>query len=128
VATTYLRRNRLLLLLLLLLLRRRIRRSARRVPVQQMQQWRSTLPLTSRALLHRSCLVITMTVTTSTMARLAAGLATMTVRTGRFGITNAMDQLRRENGVNGFVVNGERFDLGTPLHFLETSKNFSTRT
>jgi UTP-glucose-1-phosphate uridylyltransferase/mevalonate kinase len=47
---------------------------------------------------------------------------------GRFGITNAMDQLRRENGVNGFVVNGERFDLGTPLHFLETSKNFSTRT
>jgi UTP--glucose-1-phosphate uridylyltransferase len=45
---------------------------------------------------------------------------------GNFGITEAMDELRREDGVSGFVVQGERFDLGTPAHLKQTGMSYTS--
>ena len=46
---------------------------------------------------------------------------------GNFGITEAIDQLRRERGVNGFVVQGERFDLGTPELLKATGTSYTSK-
>jgi UTP--glucose-1-phosphate uridylyltransferase len=43
---------------------------------------------------------------------------------GEFQLTPALDQLRQEQGFVGLVVDGMRFDLGLPEHYLETLRNF----
>ena len=39
---------------------------------------------------------------------------------GEFQLTSALERLRRENGCQGLIVNGRRFDIGLPLSYLET--------
>ncbi len=43
---------------------------------------------------------------------------------GEFQLTPALDQLRQEQGAIGLMVDGQRFDLGLPEHYLETLSNF----
>lgn len=44
---------------------------------------------------------------------------------GEFQLTSALDRVRREDGFMGLVVDGQRFDIGLPEHYLETLKGFS---
>jgi UTP-glucose-1-phosphate uridylyltransferase len=46
-------------------------------------------------------------------------------RRGGFQLTPALDRLRREDGILGQVVDGQRFDIGMPEHYLETLRAFS---
>jgi UTP-glucose-1-phosphate uridylyltransferase/mevalonate kinase len=46
-------------------------------------------------------------------------------RWGGFELTPALDRLRREDGILGQVVDGQRFDIGMPEHYLETLRTFS---
>jgi UTP-glucose-1-phosphate uridylyltransferase len=43
---------------------------------------------------------------------------------GEFQLTSALDQLRQEDGFQGLVVDGRRYDIGLPDHYLETLKAF----
>lgn len=43
---------------------------------------------------------------------------------GEFQLTSALDSLRQEDGFQGWVVNGERFDIGLPDYYLETLNNY----
>jgi UTP-glucose-1-phosphate uridylyltransferase len=43
---------------------------------------------------------------------------------GEFQLTNALDQLRQEQGFHGLVMDGKRFDIGLPQHYLETLRTF----
>lgn len=45
---------------------------------------------------------------------------------GEFQLTSALDQLRQEDGFQGLVVDGRRYDIGLPEHYLETLKTFRT--
>ena len=45
---------------------------------------------------------------------------------GEFQLTSALDRLRREHGFLGLVMDGQRFDIGLPWHYLETLRAFST--
>jgi UTP--glucose-1-phosphate uridylyltransferase len=38
---------------------------------------------------------------------------------GEFQLTSCLDRLRREEGMSGYVVRGERFDIGTPGSYRE---------
>eukprot|EP01065_Artemidia_motanka_P005417 TRINITY_DN12612_c0_g1_i2.p1 TRINITY_DN12612_c0_g1~~TRINITY_DN12612_c0_g1_i2.p1 ORF type:complete len:680 (+),score=217.13 TRINITY_DN12612_c0_g1_i2:78-2042(+) len=38
--------------------------------------------------------------------------------------TKVLDELRREQGVSGIVVSGERFDIGDPEAYLQTTRTF----
>ncbi len=44
---------------------------------------------------------------------------------GEFQLTSALDRLRQEDGFQGLVIDGQRFDIGLPEHYLETLAKFS---
>jgi UTP-glucose-1-phosphate uridylyltransferase len=44
---------------------------------------------------------------------------------GEFQLTSALDRLRQEEGFLGLVVEGQRYDMGIPEHYLETLRSFS---
>jgi len=44
---------------------------------------------------------------------------------GEFQLTSALDRLRQEDGFQGLVVEGRRFDIGLPEHYLDTLATFS---
>jgi UTP-glucose-1-phosphate uridylyltransferase/mevalonate kinase len=44
---------------------------------------------------------------------------------GGFPLTPALDRLRREDGLLGLVIDGQRFDIGMPEHYLETLRAFN---
>jgi UTP-glucose-1-phosphate uridylyltransferase/mevalonate kinase len=43
---------------------------------------------------------------------------------GEFQLTSALDRLRQEDGFQGLIVTGRRFDIGLPEHYLETLRTF----
>lgn len=43
---------------------------------------------------------------------------------GEFQLTSALDRLRQEDGFLGVIVDGRRYDIGLPEHYLETLKTF----
>jgi len=43
---------------------------------------------------------------------------------GEFWLTGAMDRLRQEDGFMGLIIDGQRFDIGLPEHYLETLARF----
>jgi len=43
---------------------------------------------------------------------------------GEFQLTSALDRLRQEDGFHGLIVDGRRFDIGLPDHYLETLQAF----
>jgi UTP--glucose-1-phosphate uridylyltransferase len=43
---------------------------------------------------------------------------------GEFQFTTALDRLRQEDGLLGLIMGGKRFDIGLPIHFLETVQSF----
>jgi len=43
---------------------------------------------------------------------------------GEFQLTSALDRLRQEDGFLGLVVDGQRYDIGLPEHYLDTLKRF----
>jgi UTP-glucose-1-phosphate uridylyltransferase/mevalonate kinase len=43
---------------------------------------------------------------------------------GEFQLTSALDRLRREDGFLGLVMDGRRFDIGLPEHYLDTLYTF----
>ena len=44
---------------------------------------------------------------------------------GEIQLTSALDRLRREDGFLGLVMDGRRYDIGLPHHYLETLAAFS---
>lgn len=46
---------------------------------------------------------------------------------GEFQLTSALDRLRQSDGFQGLVIDGRRFDIGIPEHYLETLQEFSRR-
>jgi UTP-glucose-1-phosphate uridylyltransferase/mevalonate kinase len=44
---------------------------------------------------------------------------------GEFQLTSALDRLRREDGFMGLIMDGRRYDIGLPQHYLETLVTFS---
>ncbi len=44
---------------------------------------------------------------------------------GEFQLTSALDRLRQEEGFLGLLVEGRRFDIGLPEHYLETLRTFA---
>ena len=45
-------------------------------------------------------------------------------RGGEFDLTAALDVIRAEEGFLGYLINGDRFDIGLPLSYLETIESF----
>ncbi len=43
---------------------------------------------------------------------------------GEFQLTSALDVLRGEEGFLGYVIEGDRFDIGLPLSYLETIRDY----
>ena len=43
---------------------------------------------------------------------------------GEFQLTSALDRLRREDGFLGLIIDGQRFDIGLPEHYLQTLATF----
>ncbi len=43
---------------------------------------------------------------------------------GEFQLTSALDRLRQEDGFMGVMMDGQRFDIGLPEHYLQTLNNF----
>ena len=43
---------------------------------------------------------------------------------GEFQLTSCLDRLRQEDGFHGVVIDGRRFDIGLPEHYLETLRTF----
>ncbi len=43
---------------------------------------------------------------------------------GEFQLTSALDRLRQEDGFQGVLVQGQRYDIGLPDHYLETLQTF----
>ena len=48
-------------------------------------------------------------------------------RKGEFDLTIALDVLRAEEGFLGYLIDGDRFDIGVPGAYLETLKTFPER-
>ena len=44
---------------------------------------------------------------------------------GEFQLTSALDRLRQEDGFLGLVVDGQRYDIGLPEHYLDTINRFT---
>jgi UTP-glucose-1-phosphate uridylyltransferase/mevalonate kinase len=44
---------------------------------------------------------------------------------GEFQLTSALDRLRQEEGFLGLVIDGVRFDIGQPEHYVQTVRNYS---
>ncbi|MBZ0284590.1 MAG: GHMP kinase [Anaerolineae bacterium] len=43
---------------------------------------------------------------------------------GEFQLTSALDRLRQEDGFMGLMMDGKRYDIGLPEHYLETLQSF----
>jgi len=43
---------------------------------------------------------------------------------GEFQLTSALDRLRQEDGFQGLTIQGQRFDIGLPDHYVETLQSF----
>jgi UTP-glucose-1-phosphate uridylyltransferase/mevalonate kinase len=43
---------------------------------------------------------------------------------GEFQLTSALDRLRREDGFLGLILDGQRYDIGLPEHYLETLQTY----
>ncbi len=43
---------------------------------------------------------------------------------GEFQLTSCLDRLRQEDGFHGLVIDGRRYDIGLPEHYLETLRTF----
>jgi UTP--glucose-1-phosphate uridylyltransferase len=43
---------------------------------------------------------------------------------GEFQLTSALDRLRQEDGFQGLVIDGRRFDIGLPDSYLETLRAY----
>jgi UTP--glucose-1-phosphate uridylyltransferase len=43
---------------------------------------------------------------------------------GEFQLTSALDRLRQEDGFMGILMDGQRYDIGLPEHYLETLMSF----
>jgi UTP-glucose-1-phosphate uridylyltransferase/mevalonate kinase len=43
---------------------------------------------------------------------------------GEFQLTSALDRLRREDGFLGLIMDGQRYDIGLPEHYLETLQTY----
>lgn len=43
---------------------------------------------------------------------------------GEFQLTSCLDRLRQEDGFHGVVIDGRRYDIGLPEHYLETLRTF----
>jgi UTP--glucose-1-phosphate uridylyltransferase len=43
---------------------------------------------------------------------------------GEFQLTSALDRLRQEDGFIGLLMDGQRYDIGLPEHYLETLRTF----
>jgi UTP-glucose-1-phosphate uridylyltransferase/mevalonate kinase len=43
---------------------------------------------------------------------------------GEFQLTSALDRLRQEDGFHGLIIDGKRYDIGLPEHYLETLRTF----
>lgn len=43
---------------------------------------------------------------------------------GEFQLTSALDRLRKEDGFLGLILDGQRFDIGLPEHYLRTLQTF----
>jgi UTP--glucose-1-phosphate uridylyltransferase len=46
---------------------------------------------------------------------------------GVFGLTSALESLRANEGFEAIRINGERFDLGNPLSYIQTVHDFPLR-
>jgi UTP--glucose-1-phosphate uridylyltransferase len=46
---------------------------------------------------------------------------------GEFQLTSALDRLRKEDGFLGLIMDGQRFDIGLPEHYLATLQTYNTR-
>jgi len=44
---------------------------------------------------------------------------------GEFQLTSALERLRQEDGFQGLIIDGKRYDIGLPQYYLETLQNFS---
>jgi UTP-glucose-1-phosphate uridylyltransferase/mevalonate kinase len=44
---------------------------------------------------------------------------------GEFQLTSALDRMRQEDGFLGIVMEGQRYDIGLPEHYLQTLQSFS---
>jgi UTP--glucose-1-phosphate uridylyltransferase len=44
---------------------------------------------------------------------------------GEFQLTSALDRLRQEDGFQGLIVEGRRFDIGLPHSYIDTLTAFS---
>ncbi len=44
---------------------------------------------------------------------------------GDFGLTSALEAVRRSEGLHGLVVDGKRFDLGLPSHYVDAIAAFT---
>ena len=43
---------------------------------------------------------------------------------GEFQLTSALDRLRQEDGFQGLIMDGKRFDIGLPEYYLQTLKTY----
>jgi UTP-glucose-1-phosphate uridylyltransferase/mevalonate kinase len=43
---------------------------------------------------------------------------------GEFQLTSALERLRQEDGFQGLIIEGRRFDIGIPEYYLETLRTF----
>ncbi len=43
---------------------------------------------------------------------------------GEFQLTSALDRLRQEEGFQGLMIDGKRYDIGIPQYYLETLQGF----
>ena len=46
---------------------------------------------------------------------------------GEFQLTSALDRLRQADSFQGLVIDGKRFDIGIPEHYLDTLQEFAGR-
>jgi UTP-glucose-1-phosphate uridylyltransferase/mevalonate kinase len=46
---------------------------------------------------------------------------------GEFQLTSALDRLRQEDGFQGLILDGKRFDIGLPQYYLETLQSYSKK-
>jgi UTP-glucose-1-phosphate uridylyltransferase len=44
---------------------------------------------------------------------------------GEFQLTSTLDRLRQEDGFQGLIIDGKRYDIGLPQYYIETLQNFS---
>jgi UTP-glucose-1-phosphate uridylyltransferase/mevalonate kinase len=55
---------------------------------------------------------------------LAENIANNVRERGEFQLTSVLDRMRQEEGFLGLIMEGRRFDIGLPEHYLETIKTF----